>query len=77
MEKKLNNGMTYRFEEIFPNFIATYCFYDGKWNSISKNFHSWVEVNTWIEEMNEPMTYTMPVKMTANEYYSITGYYGD
>lgn len=77
MEKKLNNGMTYRFEEIFPNFIATYCFYDGRWNSVSKNFHSWQEVNNWVEEMNAPKTYSKPVEMSANEYYSITGYYGD
>lgn len=77
METTLNNGTTYRFEEIFKGFISTYCFYDGKWNHISKNFHSWDEVNTWIEEMNAPKTYTMHVEMSANDYYSITGYYGD
>lgn len=77
METTLNNGKTYRFEEIFKGFISTYCFYDGKWNHISKNFHSWNEVNTWIKEMNAPKTYTMNFEMSANDYYSITGYYGD
>lgn len=79
MEKEitLNNGTEYKFIEIFPNFISTYCLYDGKWNHISKNFHNWDEVNNWVDEMNEPETFSMPVKMSSSEYYSITGYYGD
>lgn len=77
METTLNNGMAYRFEEIFKGFISTYCFYDKKWNHISKDFRSWDEVNAWIEEMNAPMTHSMHTEMPASGYYSITGYYGD
>lgn len=79
MEKEmiLNNGTEYKFIEIFPNFISSYCKLGGEWNHISKNFHRWDEVDAWVEKMNAPKTYSIPVEMSANEYYSITGYYGD
>lgn len=76
-EITLNNGREYEFIETFPNYISTYCKWDGKWNHISKDFHRWDEVDAWIREMNAPKTYSKPVEMSANEYYSITGYYGD
>lgn len=77
METTLNNGKTYRFEEIFKNYITAYCFYDGVWNRLGVDFENWNEVNAWIEKMNAPKTYTMPVEMTNKDYFSCTGYYGD
>ena len=78
METTLNNGKTYRFEEIFKNYITAYCFYDGVWNRLGVDFENWNEVNAWIEKMNapvetKPMNYEIPA-----DYYGVRGcYYGD
>lgn len=79
IERTLNNKLTYRFTEVFTNFISTYCFYDNKWNHISKDFKSWEEVDKWCDEMNAPKKPVSfePVEV-PDDYYGRPGvYYGD
>lgn len=80
-EVTLSNGVDYRFFDIFPDFIVTECFYDGRWRRIGREFKSFEQADKWVEEMNEklskPDEWFKSTAITDNPYNGSGEYCGD
>lgn len=80
MERTLKNGKKYRFEEIFKDYIKTYCYYDGKWNPLTVSFKTWKEAEAWCDKMDYDFEHPRvwkPAEVPADYYGDTTRYYGD
>ena len=87
MENKMNrtllNGRKYEFVEwmIFGHTtVSSYCEWNGRMNKIGLRFNNRDEAKEWCDKMDEEYLHPTPViqhTMRAEDYYSITGYYGD
>lgn len=84
IEISSKNGQRYQFVEwtLFRTIVNTYCWYDGRWNRIGKDFNSLEEAREWVEKMD--MEYEVrrtaqkpAIPMPQSGYFTITGYYGD
>lgn len=78
IERTTNDGKRYMFIEHFPHFISTYAWYNDKFNHISKNFHSFEEVDEFIKNLNKPVIISAAPLVIPDNYYGVRGrYYGD
>lgn len=84
MEITAKNGRRYQFVEwtLFRTLIDTYSWFNGRWNRLGKVFNSFAEAKAWVAELDARFdaidtTPKVETVMPVEEYYSITGYYGD
>ena len=84
MEITAKNGRLYKFAEwtLFRTIVDAYSWFNGKWNRLGRSFDTFAEAKAWVAELDarfEAIDTTPRVEaaMPIEEYYSITGYYGD
>ena len=79
MERELKNGARYYFYQ-FGSKVYTECFYNGKWNRITREFNSFKEASDWCDEEDykfENPEEWKPAAPPANYYDDCRRYYGD
>ena len=79
MERELKNGTRYYFYQ-FGNKVYTECFYNDKWNRITREFNSFEEANAWCDEedykFENPVEWK-PATPPSNYYDDCRRYFGD